>query len=272
MPHVIILAEDRAAAEARAGVYAPLRGLRITVAPDLAAGSDRSAGSAQAADELILADLSLLPVRDLYGAIRDVAARCRAVLLPPQAALPPDGERIQKLLGRNKMRGFIRNTLFFHPALARMLEVADAGCLGTITHIALTRSVTELACAELPALEALCCRRYLPETEVRAALAAATLASEKLQLRFPAAALAADAAWEICLTGSGGTLTARAPQAGGGSVTLVQHHAPVRSWVVPMEDPGRLCLAAAITCLASQEPLAFLDHKAVAKSLAFLVP
>ncbi len=270
MPYVIILSPARASAEARARQYAPLRGVRTTVAPDAAAGSDCSAGLVQSSDELVLADLSLLPLHDLHGAIRRVAKHCHAVLLPPQAALPPDGERIQKLLVRNKLRGFIRNTFFFHPALARMLEVADAGCFGTITHIALTRRVTELARPELPALEALFCRRYLPEIEVRTALATAALASEKLQLTVHAAALEANAAWEIRMTGSCGTLTVLAPQDGGGSVTLVQHYAPVRSWAIPMEHPGRLCVAAALTCLASKEPLSFLDHKTVVKSLAFM--
>ena len=269
MPHVIILSPDRASAEARAGQYAPLRGVCTTIAPNVVAGSDRSTGLS---DALTIADLSLLPLHDLHGAIRSVAGHCHAVLLPPQAALPPDGERIQKLLARNKLRGFIRNTFFFHPALARMLEVADAGCIGTITHIALTRSVTEPERPELPAIEALFCRKYLPESELRYALNVTTLTTETLQLAFPPVATESDAGWEIHMTGNSGTLTALAPQAGGGRVTLVQHSAPERAWEVPVEHPGRLCLAAALTCLANKEPLSFLDHKTTAKSLAFLLP
>ena len=266
MAHVIILAADRAAAETRAALYAPLRGVRTSVAPDL---SGWPAGSAGASEEPVVADLSLLPTGDLHGAIRAAAGGCRAVLLPPGAALPPDGERIQKLLVRNKLRGFIRNTLFFHPALARMIEVADAGCLGTVTHITLKCCATAHT-PKIPALEALFCRRYLAAADVRAALTAETPGSGKVALSVRPAAPESAAGWEICITGSGGTLTAQAPYSGGGGVTLAQGGVVVRSWEVPAEDPGRLCLAAVLTCLTTRENLSFLNFKTAAKTLLFL--
>ena len=263
MPDVVIVAMNHEAAEARAALYAPLRGVRTTV---LSGGSDGSDGSALAD----LADLSLLPVAALHGAIRDAGGRCRAVLLPPDAALPPDGERIQKLLLRNKLHGFIRNTLFFHPAAARVLEVADAGCLGNIQTLTIERRVTARTVVEVPALEALFCRRYLPEADVCAALATESPATDKLKFILSPAQKETGEGWEIRVTGDGGTITASAPLAGGGSVKLVENNGAARTWEVPEEDPARLCLAAALLCLDRKEPLAFLDFKTAAKSLAFL--
>ncbi len=252
--HQVVILGPAAAAAARAAEYAPLRGVRTDV--ELPEGP--------AAD---LADLSLLPVEALHGAIRTLEGRCRAALLPPQAALPPDGERFQKLLARNKLHGFIRNALFLHPAVARVLEVADGGCAGTIRELRILRRTTAHTLAESPALAALFARRYLPGDVVRDALSDEPRADSIAFALIPVPR-ESEAGWELELTGSAGVISAWAPAGGGGTVKLMHHGATLREWRAPVEAPGRLCLAAALTCLARKEPLAFLDFKAVAKTLA----
>ena len=272
MSQVIIFARDPDAAAARAALYAPLRGVRTAVVSD---PSDRSVGSAGGATA-DFADLSLLPVAALHGAIREFGDRLRsgacpqgAALLPPQAALPPDGARIQKLLERNKLRGFIRNTMFLHPAVARVLEVADGGCTGTLRQIRILRRITAHTMAEAPALEALFARRYMAEDVVRNALSDEP-ATEELALAFIPVIRESEAGWELELTGTAGVLSAWAPATGGGTAKLMRNGATLREWTAPAEHPGRLALAAALSCLARKEPLAFLDFKTAAKSLAFL--
>jgi predicted dehydrogenase len=241
--HILIIAQNPGTGAERAAECAPLRGVRILQEfPD--------EGMAD------LADLSLLPTAALHDAIRDAGGRCRAVLLPPDAALPPDGERIQNLLRRNKLHGFIRNDLFLHPAVARVLEVADGGCLGTVCSATLTRrpAPAETA-AGTQALALLFARRYLP-----ACGPGDVFATRSADEHSPG--------WEIGVTGTAGTISAWAIQAGGGTVRLVGADGGTRNWDVPVESPARLCLAAALTCLARKEPLAFIDFKAAVKALA----
>ncbi|MFA4945795.1 MAG: hypothetical protein WC789_14000 [Lentisphaeria bacterium] len=283
-PHLLIAATANLAAAEPANPW--LRAaFQLTGVQTLACPAD---GAREALQNCGGADLLLVPCLPggaVARLIPELAGLCRGVLLLPDAAQDArQAEKLRRALRQARLHLYVAHHLSFLPAVNRVAELTTAGLLGELREIEL-----ELALDAPPprrrqealTLLALLTGSDLPENAGAAIPAAAAAAGAASQLRTPhgtAIALrlrspqtgAADSL-RLRVAGSAGHVTAAwdagAAAAGQPPVHFALGDGHTRDFPVPAGEPHRLCLAAALLCLARGETLDRLDPKPWARLL-----
>lgn len=232
------------------------RGLSVTgrwpdAAVALTALQRHAATRTPAVDLLLLC----IPGGEASRLIPELAGLARGVMLQPDAARNgEDAARFQRLVKKAGLAGFVANTLCFAPAFARVLELATAGCLGTLREAAL---VLEGEAPELP--------RPLKMNGLALLRAGGGAPATRLEWRQNPGGETAAA---FTLSGSAGFAAARLPAAGTPPpVQFGDASGTRREFPAPASDPAALCLAAALVCLRRGETLSLFDLKSYAEIL-----